>query len=779
MKKIITSLLLMLGIVQANAQILMGDMNNDGQVNVSDVTKLVDCILKNKRVVRYEYVDLGLNVLWATCNIGASSPEDYGDYFAWGETAPKSNYSWSTYFDSKDGVTFNKYPFTDKIQWLDSSDDAAYVNSGGECRMPDYDDWTYLFLYCKRSFTYINGVYCCRVEGPNGNVIYMPMAGGYSDNILAGKNGRSFYWCDRLRNLNDYDSKNAYCVSLENKAEMAFSRQNRCLGFPVRGVREISDPVHSKNIIFNVTDLALQLGSEYTIQCTYIPSNATRTASVWTTSDSKVATVTNGKIVARGVGSCDIKASMVENRAEATCHVVVEPVKAKSIAIDNSAPASIKVGETCQFEAHIKPNNATYPVKWGSDKPSVATVSEDGIVTGVSSGKARIIAQATEDSHIFDAREVEVQQLATKISLSHSDIKVKEGTSFVLDAILSPDGTSTQKVKWTVTGDAVTQPSDVVNGTFYAAQPGTAQISARTIDGSNLTVNRPCKVTVVSAADAGTVKSVTLNMIQAHLKVGETFTAKATINPATTPLSTVWSSLNPDVATVDWSGCIKAKKEGKAIISATVGEKMAVMIVWVHDTHEYVDLGLPSGTLWATCNVGASDPEGTGLYFAWGDIEGHDLMYGEDYIFSEIKYCWYEDGNYTKYSSNKSSLDKDDDAAYMNWGTEWCMPTYSQVKELEYYCTKKWDVKNGVIGMTYTSSKNGNTIFFPAGGFGDGYSHLAGYTHFGGYWSSDVNTEKYTNQKFAWALRFNDDRIIVTDLSWRYWGLNVRAVRSK
>ena len=108
------------------------------------------------------------------------------------------------------------------------------------------------------------------------------------------------------------------------------------------------------------------------------------------------------------------------------------------------------------------------------------------------------------------------------------------------------------------------------------------------------------------------------------------------------------------------------------------------------DNHEWVDLGLPSGTLWATMNVGASCSEDDGDYFAWGETEPKDV-----YDWSTYKWCNGSEYTQTKYCSNsdygtvdyKTELDPEDDAAYVNWGSSWRMPTEQQLKELIYVCT--------------------------------------------------------------------------------------------
>ena len=137
----------------------------------------------------YEWVDLGLpsGLKWATCNVGASRPEDYGDYFAWGETRPKSEYSWSTYrWCNGSEKNLTKYCTqstrgkdgkVDNIVTLDLSDDAAYVNMGAAWRMPTKNDMYELINHCNWSKTTLNGVNGLKGIGPNGNSIFFPFAG--------------------------------------------------------------------------------------------------------------------------------------------------------------------------------------------------------------------------------------------------------------------------------------------------------------------------------------------------------------------------------------------------------------------------------------------------------------------------------------------------------------------------------------------------------------------------------------------------------------------------
>ncbi len=169
------------------------------------------------------------------------------------------------------------------------------------------------------------------------------------------------------------------------------------------------------------------------------------------------------------------------------------------------------------------------------------------------------------------------------------------------------------------------------------------------------------------------------------------------------------------------------------------------------DDHDYVDLGLPSGTLWATCNVGATTPQGIGLFFAWGDTVGHGSDISDGYLFSWENYKWAEvsgeDTYFTKYCSDgsrakdgltdgKVELDPEDDAAYVNWGSQWRTPSKEQLDELKDLCTWTATTLHGVEGYEVTGP-NGNTIFLPETGWRIDDMLLEG----GAYWSCTTNPE--------------------------------------
>ena len=204
--------------------------------------------------------------------------------------------------------------------------------------------------------------------------------------------------------------------------------------------------------------------------------------------------------------------------------------------------------------------------------------------------------------------------------------------------------------------------------------------------------------------------------------------------------------------------------------------------------HDYVDLGLPSGTKWATCNVGATAPEEYGDYFAWGETEPKttydwntykwatatwDATYESWQLETLTKYC--TSGEYGTVD-NKTVLDLEDDAAHANRGGAWRMPTDAEWTELRENCTWTWTSDyngTGVAGRIVTSKINGNSIFLPAAGVRDDRDFgLLGAGDYGGYWSSSLGTD---NPKYAWNVYFDSGNVDGDD-SGRYGGLSVRPV---
>ena len=180
-----------------------------------------------------EYVDLGLSVKWAKCNLGASKPSDYGDYFAWGETEPnKTEYTWATYkWGTEDNIT--KYNATDGKIVLDSEDDAATANLGSPWRMPTWDEIKELLNNCTWTWTTQDGVNGCEVKGPNGNSIFLPAAGERTGSELDGAGSWGYY---RSSSLSAAGSDCALGLYFNSGIDF-WTNYYRYEGLPVRPVR--------------------------------------------------------------------------------------------------------------------------------------------------------------------------------------------------------------------------------------------------------------------------------------------------------------------------------------------------------------------------------------------------------------------------------------------------------------------------------------------------------------------------------------------------------------
>ena len=193
-----------------------------------------------------------------------------------------------------------------------------------------------------------------------------------------------------------------------------------------------------------------------------------------------------------------------------------------------------------------------------------------------------------------------------------------------------------------------------------------------------------------------------------------------------------------------------------------------------------VDLGLPSGLKWASCNVGATTPEGYGDFFAWGETATKEDFLWENYTLAKgdydklTKYCNHERSGNNEFTDNKTVLEPEDDAAHVNWGGSWRMPTDAEWKELQENCTWTWTTQNGVDGHLVASKTNSNAIFLPAAGWRKGTDHYLAGTD-GYYWSSSLYEGDYP----TCALRINFSRSGANrDYGDRTFGLSIRPVQS-
>lgn len=283
-------------------------------------------------------------------------------------------------------------------------------------------------------------------------------------------------------------------------------------------------------LVLSQRELTLDIGSKYYI----IAISSDGKLPVWTSSSSKIVSVNSlGQVTAKGAGTAIITAKT--KNAKATCKVKVNKTK---ISIGNVAP--IERGETRKLTASTSNNSK---VTWKSSKKSVATIDENGIVTGIKPGETTITASAdgTKSTCKFIVKSPTLQLDKTKITLYRSQTAKLTAT---VSSFVNPT--------WKTNKKSVAVVDE--NGTITALKHGTATITA-TVDG----VSKTCEVVVAQPV-------ITLDTLELYLKKGETATITANVSSGNLPK---WSTSNSNIATVDSSGMVTAIKKGRAYIYVT------------------------------------------------------------------------------------------------------------------------------------------------------------------------------------------------------------------
>ena len=344
----------------------------------------------------------------------------------------------------------------------------------------------------------------------------------------------------------------------------------------------------SKNVVavtsitLNKSSLTLTEGDSETLTATVSPSDATDPTVTWTSSNTSVATVSNGTVTAIKEGSATITAKAGEKTA--TCKVTVEKkyVAVSDISL-NFSSLDLTEGDTQQITVTITPSDATdQTVTYSSSDNSVVTVSEDGTVTAVGPGTATITVTVGGVSKTITVTVVAKTIAVTSISLDNTSLSIKVGDTQQITATVQPDDATDKSVTWTSSDASVATVDN--NGTVTGVSVGTATITAQAGD-----YTATCTVTVNKIE----VTSITLSETKVDLKVGGSTTITATVSPDNATYKTVtWSSSDSSIASVD-NGTITALKIGSTTITATADGQSAtctVNVVMSGSSHEGTDV---------------------------------------------------------------------------------------------------------------------------------------------------------------------------------------------
>lgn len=737
-------------------------------------------VVVTKPQIVAEYVDLGLSVKWATCNVGAANVFQLGNEYAWGDFIPRKNfyidlykwYDWTTNTYTK-YVTDSKYGKVDNKEVLEAEDDIASVLWGDTWRIPSINEFGELINNCSIQEAVVDGTPVLK---------FTSLINGYTDKYIilpvdtTGASNTYLYWtskgCD--------DRAVAFAINSARSWSIAGERYEGCLVRPVMplGASDID------TVMIEISQLRLVTGGKqeigvygYTLSGRTIDLDGV----VWSSDNESVATVVNGAITAVAEGTCNITA--IYGGETFVCTVTVfDPLKPEAVDLGLSVKwASFNIGATSPEdpglyyawgETTTKDNYIDTTYKWYDVEAKAFTKYNLNAKAGTVDYKYRL---DPEDDVAY-----KVLGEGWRMPTNEEFQELIDSCNWIKTTVNGMGGFLVER-----NGNSIFLPTTGYKadthlyalydyGTYMSSSLNIARFESNYSvlcleddDLFNYLRFSGYTVRAVYSSDfADNVLnpiSVTLDKQSASLKEGQQLQLDAEIKSDTIEIIN-WSSSDPSIARVDNTGMVVGLGAGECVISAATIGAVAYCTVTVVESVpliEAVDLGL--SVMWASANVGASAPQDFGGYYAWGETEqkaDYSLKY----------YKWYDSslGEITKYgkADGKLTLEADDDVAHVKWGGEWRMPTREEFNELFRQCEMEDSVVvDGVMGRTMTGP-SGNSIFLPYGGYYKGSTCYYGYG--GEYATSTGSTDEY----YAYLADYE------TWSSYKYYGFTVRPVRA-
>ncbi|MBO4743399.1 MAG: Ig-like domain-containing protein [Bacteroidales bacterium] len=528
-------------------------------------------------------VDLGLSVQWADCNLGGSSPTDYGYYFAWGETLPKAEYSWNTY---KWGTSSALTKYNTGGDVLDADDDAAKALLGGAWRTPTSAEIQELIDGCNWEFQMQGSerVIVGTSKSDPSKAITLPMSGWIRESYLsnAGNTGRASLWASDIEASNHANANEFYCRYSSPIAPTVYNVE-RCYGLPIRPVYMESTAVSVVKL--NKTEATIYEGASIQLTAEIIPSTAVNKSVTWQTSDQNVAYVTDtGEVYGITQGSATIIATSVDGGKKATCTVTV---------LGYETPEPVDLGLSVKWGSFnlggAKPSDWGAFFAWGELNPKETYDSNSySWNNGYLSGLTRL----TRDDDAAADHLGGYWRMPTKAELQ----ELIDNTTWTSGTV---DGVQGKSVQSTIPGftnksifipmagsmDGETNKDEVYCAIWSSDLYSTYQ--AWSLLDWNLITFRACyrgipiRPVYCNPAD---VVSVSLDRSEIELDVSESTQLTATVLPETaTDKLVFWTSSDTEVATVNGSGLVTGKYPGTATITATTrdGSRTATCSVTV------------------------------------------------------------------------------------------------------------------------------------------------------------------------------------------------------
>lgn len=670
------------------------------------------------------YVDLGLSVKWAVSNLGATKTFDRGDYYAWGETVPKTVFTAENYSQSKN------YSSTGKTV-LDLEDDAAFVNWGGNWRMPSQGECEELKNQCSISLYNYNENLCIiksNIEGYNNRFIIVPT---YSIKYWG---PYYLFWTS------------SYSVAAVRNSYSIYTSLNSYNGLPIRPV--LSSESFKITPTLNIDSTTITTDSYLQLRASLLKGGSNyeywTDSIVWSSDDPDIAFVNQkGTVKGVSVGNTIIKATFRDQSS--ACLVTVKEYEPNFECVDLGL--SVKWA-TCNIGAE-KPTDFGRYYSWGETNTktdyswssylyyqdeytmtkytrndNILTLEpEDDVANVVLGGKWRIPTIQ------------EINELRNNCTLTMDTIKGVSG--YTVKSLKK--GFENKSIFLPAAGhiwsDEFTNSFNYWSSTFcsnYSYDNDAFGFTQRYSRCAGLPVRPVCSFdetgVVEYSLNVDTITVATNEQFNLYFVFKNQF---GTIISIDNDDGVIWSTSDAQIASVN-GGIVETHQLGNCLITAIQGSFKSTCFVRVVDSSffkpEFVDLGL--SVKWGTFNIGAYRPYMKGELYAWGETKtktdyswftyahsSGNMVYMSYSEYSTLtKYCNDSQKGYNGYTDYKYTLDPVDDVAHVKWGGEWRMPTSGEMLELISNCNWYYSTQNEVSGYLIISKIPGyeeNSIFLP------------------------------------------------------------------